>query len=74
MKLTVYGGEILSVQGKRQCVILFQIDAPAGGPGEKPLSLRVPMMCDPNYRDATLKALRRLRDVPAAAIKQEQDG
>lgn len=45
--LTVYGGEIVSVQGKRQCVILFQIDAPAAGPGAEPLSLRVPMMCDP---------------------------
>lgn len=77
-KLTVYGGEILSVQGKKQCVVWFEIEAPAAVPGEKPLALWAPMMCDVNYRDAILKALRRLKSVPAAALPasaiQEADG
>ncbi len=52
--LMVYGGEILSVQGKKKCVILFEIEAPSAVPGAAPLSLRAPMMCDTNYRDAIL--------------------
>jgi len=71
--LTVYGGEIISVQGKKKCVLKFEIEAPAAVPGAEPLTLRALMMCDPNYRDAILKALRRLERVPATAIKDNQE-
>ena len=60
-KLTVYGGEILSVQGKKQCVLKFEIEAPAAVPGVEPLVIRALMMCDPMER------------VPAAAIKNNQE-
>lgn len=70
--LTVYGGEIISVQGKKKCVLKFEIEAPAAVPGAEPLTLRALMMCDTNYRDAILKALRRLERVPAAAIKEKE--
>ena len=45
----------------------------AAVPGAEPLVIRALMMCDPNYRDAILKALRRLERVPAAAIKNNQE-
>ena len=46
-------------------------DVPADG--SQPFVIRALMMCDPNYRDAILKALRRLERVPATAIKDNQE-
>lgn len=61
-ELTIYDGGIRTVKGgKRKSIIVFEATAPEMAPGVPPLRITVPMACDPNYRDATLKALRRLQ-------------
>jgi len=60
-ELTIYDGGIRTVKGgKRKSVIVFESKAQAA-PGSPPLTIQVRMGCDPNYRDATLKALKRLQ-------------
>jgi len=84
-ELTIYDGGIRTVKGgKRKSVIVFESKAQAA-PGSPPLTIQVRMGCDPNYRDAILKALRRLQTlelveseettpIPEAASGEEEKG
>ena len=63
-KLTIYDGGIRTIKGKKKSLILFEITAAEAVPAAEGMQLRVPMICDPNYRDGVLKNLKRLQPTP----------